>query len=235
LFRINHRNPRRTDVMFVTPGTNPDVGQKLTRAAAERVARNWPVLLLNGVLLIVAGILIFSIDWTVSELATFIGVLFILEGVVEALTTGIDARARRANVLLGLLSIATGVAIIVWPGPGVLAVGIFLGAWLIVAGTVSVAGAFAARRLLPDWWLLLLLGVLEIPLGVLALAAPGAALAALVTVAGIWAVAIGVMRVVIAFQVKRLPAEVDSAFTAARNGAVTQNGASRTPTPARPS
>ena len=104
-----------------------------------------------------------------------------------------------------------------------LAVAIFLGAWLIVSGTIGIAGAFAARRLLPDWWLLLILGLVEIPLGVLALAAPGATLAALITVAGIWAVVIGVMRIVIAFQLKRLPADVDEAFSAARNGAVTHN------------
>ena len=209
--------------MFVTPGTTPDIGHTLTRTAAERVARNWSLLLLDGALLVVAGFLIFSIEWTVGELATFIGALFIFEGVVETLTTGIDARARRANVIAGLLSIAAGVAIIVWPGPGVLAVAIFLGAWLIVSGTLGIAAAFAARRLLPDWWLLLILGVVEIPLGVLALAAPGATLAALITVAGIWAVAIGVLRIIIAFQLKRLPADVDEAFSAAGNGAVTRN------------
>jgi uncharacterized membrane protein HdeD (DUF308 family) len=211
--------------MFVTPGSTPDIGHKLTRAAAERVARNWSLLLLNGALLVVAGTLIFSIDWTVRELATFIGALFILQGVVEALTTGIDARARRANVLAGLRSIAGGIVIIAWPGPGVLAVAIFLGAWLIVSGTVTMTAAFAARRLLPDWWLLLILGVLEIPLGVLALAAPGATLAALVTVAGIWAVAIGVMRIVIALELKRLPKDVDDAFSAQDNRTARQNGA----------
>ena len=208
--------------MFVLPGTTPDIGHKLTRAAAEKVARNWPMLLLDGVLLVVAGILVFSIDWTVRDLATFIGALFVFQGAVEALTTGIDARVRRANVVVGLLSIAAGVVIIVWPGPGVLAVAIILGSWLIVSGAVGIAGAFAARPLLRDWWLVLILGLLEIALGVLALAAPGATLAALITVAGIWAVAIGVMRVVIAFQVKRLPEDVDEAFAASTNGAVTQ-------------
>ena len=89
--------------------------------------------------------------------------------------------------------------------------GIFLGCWLIVIGTITISGAFAARRVLPDWWLLLLLGLAEVPLGVLALAAPGATLAALVTVAGIWAVVIGVMRIVLAFEVRRLPEDVDEA------------------------
>jgi uncharacterized membrane protein HdeD (DUF308 family) len=217
--------------LFVAPGTMP-FGYKLTRDAAQQVARNWWVLLLNGALLFVAGVLIFSIDWTVRELATFMGALFIFQGLTEALTTGIDARVRQANVIAGLLSIAAGILILVWPSPGLLAVAIVLGAWLIVMGTFAISGAVAARDVLPDWWLLLIIGLLEIPLGVLALANPGATLAALITVAGIWAVAIGVMRVVLAFEVKRLPTYVDQAWASpSTNGVATD--APPQPAPAR--
>ena len=218
--------------MFVAPGTVP-FGYKLTRDAAQQIARNWWVLLLNGALLVVAGFLIFSIHWTVRDLATFLGALFIFQGIAEALTTGIDARVRRANVITGLLSIATGVLIIVWPKPGLLAVAIVLGAWLIVMGTLAIAGAFAAREFLPNWWLLLIVGLLEIPLGVLALANPGATLAALITVAGIWAITFGVMRIVLAFEVKRLPSTVDKAFAApAPNGVAHEAKPKQPATPA---
>jgi uncharacterized membrane protein HdeD (DUF308 family) len=199
--------------MFAAPGTVP-IGYKLTREAAQQVARNWWLLLLNGALLIVAGFLIFSIDWSIRSLATFIGVVFIIQGVADALTTGIDARVRRANVVTGLLAIAAGVVVIVWPGPGLVALGIILGAFLIVTGTIAIVGSFEVRKIIPDWWLLLLLGVAEVALGVLALANPGATLAAIITVGGIWAVAIGVMRIVLAFEVRRLPAEVDKAWEA---------------------
>src|SRR5689334_6585555 len=128
--------------MFVAPGRAPRFGYTLTRDAAAQVARNWWVLLFNGALLVVAGVLIFSIHWTVGSLATFVGLLFIFQGVTYALTTGIDARVRRTNVLTGLLSIAAGVAIIAWPAPGIVAVAIFLGAWLIVMGTLAITGAF---------------------------------------------------------------------------------------------
>jgi uncharacterized membrane protein HdeD (DUF308 family) len=205
--------------MFIAPG-DTSAGATLTRAAATEVARNWWLLLFNGALLIVSGFLIFSIDWTIRELATFIGALFIFEGLATALTTGLGDRIRQTNVITGLLSIVTGVVIIAWPGPGLVAVAIFLGAWLIVSGTLAISGAFSLRQVLPGWWLLLVIGLLEVPLGVLALADPGATLAALVTVAGIWAVAIGVMRVVLAFEVKRLPDELDAATAEARaNGA----------------
>ncbi|HUA03765.1 MAG TPA: DUF308 domain-containing protein [Solirubrobacteraceae bacterium] len=184
------------------------------------MASNWWRFLLNGLLLIVAGVLIFSIDWSLRSLATFLGALFILEGVTTALTAGIDERVRRLNVITGLLSIAVGVAIIVWPAPGIVAVAIFLGAWLIVMGTLTISAAFAARKIMPNWWLLLITGLLEVPLGVLALADPGATLAAFITVGGIWAVAVGVTRVVLSFEIKRLPKTVDEAFgEPARNGA----------------
>jgi uncharacterized membrane protein HdeD (DUF308 family) len=177
-------------------------------------------------------VLIFSIDWTIRELATFIGALFVFQGLSQALTSGIDRRVRQTNVLSGLLAAAAGVAIIVWPGPGLTAVAIFLGAWLIVSGTLAILGAFAARRLVPQWWLLLILGLLEIPLGVLALANPGATLAALITVAGIWAIAVGAMRVVLSFELKRLPQDVDEAWAAGRPEGATHNGqADPTPEP----
>jgi uncharacterized membrane protein HdeD (DUF308 family) len=200
--------------MFVAPGSTPELGYRLTRDVAERVARNWWLLLLDGILLVVAGVLIFNIDWTVRSLAAFIGAVFIVQGAVSALTSGIDDRVRRANVVSGLLSIATGVLIIVWPSPGIVAVAIILGAWLIVGGTVTVSGALAARRFLPNWYRLLALGALEIPLGVLALANPGSTLAALITVAAIWGIVIGVMTIVLAFEVKGLPADVDKQFSA---------------------
>jgi uncharacterized membrane protein HdeD (DUF308 family) len=213
--------------MFVAPGTK--IGQKLSRDAAEKIASNWWVLLLNGLVLIVAGVLIFSIDWSIRSLSTFIGALFIFQGISWALTTGIEARVRQANVVTGLLSIAAGIAIIVWPTPGLIVVAIFLGSWLIVLGTLTISGAFAARRVMPGWWMLLILGLLEIPLGVLALADPGATLAALITVGGIWAVAIGATRIVLAFEIRHLPDDVDKLWAADRSGDRTASSATTPP------
>ena len=198
--------------MFVTPASFEGFGHELTRDAAERLARNWTSLLFSGLVLVVAGVLIWSIDWSVRSLSTFIGALFIFEGFWVTLTAGIDNRV--ANFLTGLLSVATGIVIIAWPKPSLIVLGIFLGSWLIVVGTISISGAFAARRVLPNWWLLLLLGLAEVPLGVLALANPGATLAALITVGGIWAVVIGAMRIVLAFELRHLPDDVDAAMKA---------------------
>ncbi len=211
--------------MFVTPASFTGFGRRLTHDAAERLARNWTTLLLNGIVLVIAGVLIFSIDWSVRSLSTFLGTLFILEGVWAIFTIGIDN--RMANRVTGLLSAAAGVAIIAWPSPSLIVLGTFVGAWLIVLGTITISGAFAARRILPDWWLLLLLGLAEVPLGVLALANPGTTLAAIITVGGIWGVVVGATRIVYAFELRRLPEAVDRAF--ADHGA---NGATQPYAPA---
>ncbi len=192
--------------------TPPSIGYPLTRNIAERLSRYWWFALLNGLALIVAGVLIFSIDWDRDSLSAFIGALFILEGVAGALSDGVDRTTRRTNVVAGLASIAAGVAIIVWPSPGLVAVAVFLGSWLLVTGTVTITVAFTARGVLPYWWMGLLVGLLEIPLGVLALANPGATLAAIITVGGIWAVSVGVLRVVLSFEIKRLPHHVDETY-----------------------
>jgi uncharacterized membrane protein HdeD (DUF308 family) len=74
--------------MFVTPGTLPDFAHKLSREAAESIARNWWKLLVSGLLLIVAGVLLLTISWTVDGVAVFIDALFIVEGIMFAVTTG---------------------------------------------------------------------------------------------------------------------------------------------------
>src|SRR6187397_2707672 len=141
--------------MLVTPASFDKLGRELTHDAAERLARNWTTLLLNGLVLVVAGVLIWSIDWSVRSLSTFIGALFIFEGLWLMLTSGIDGRT--SNFVAGLASIAAGIAIIVWPSPGLIVLGIFLGSWLIVVGTMTIAGSFAARDIVPGWWLGLIL------------------------------------------------------------------------------
>src|SRR4026209_2009600 len=109
--------------MFVTPASFDGFGDRLTRDAAEQLARNWTGLLLNGLVLIVAGVLIWSIDWSVRSLSTFIGALFIVEGLWVMLSAGIAARA--ANFVTGLLSAAAGIVIIAWPKPSLIVLGIF--------------------------------------------------------------------------------------------------------------
>jgi membrane protein HdeD len=141
-----------------------------------------------------------------------------MQGISTAFARGLDRSAEAINVVAAVLSMAAGVAIVTWPLLGLVAVAVSLGAWLVMMGTMTLTGAFAARDVIQEWWLWLILGLLEIPLGVFALADPGATLATLISVGGTWAVAVGVMHVVIAFQLKRLPDPIDALATTVRSG-----------------
>ena len=81
--------------------TPPPISYGLSRSVAERLSRYWWLVLLNGLALIVAGVLIFSIDWDRDSLAAFIGALFIFEGAVGAMSDGVDRTTRRTNVSPG--------------------------------------------------------------------------------------------------------------------------------------
>jgi uncharacterized membrane protein HdeD (DUF308 family) len=170
---------------------------------AEQVASSWWVFLLAGVISVVFGALILAIDWTVNGLAAFVGTLFIIQGAAYLITKPLDGGTRSTNVIAGLLGIAAGIALLVWPGRGLYVLAVFIGAWIIVSGVMHIVGALANRQA-PHWWLVLILGVIETPLGIWAIRRPGITLAILITLIGAWAIVMGIWEIVIAFEVRKL-------------------------------
>lgn len=170
---------------------------------AEQVASSWWVFLLAGVISLVFGLLILSIDWTLNGLAAFVATLFIIQGAAYLITRPLDGGTRTTNVIAGLLGIAAGIALLVWPSRGLYVVAVFIGAWIVVSGVMHIVGALANRQA-PHWWLVLILGVIETPLGIWAIRRPGITLAILITLIGAWAIVMGIWEIVIALEVRKL-------------------------------
>jgi uncharacterized membrane protein HdeD (DUF308 family) len=173
------------------------------QADAEGVARYWPFLLLGGLISIVFGALILSIEWSVESLGTFIGVMYILQGLSLALTRPLDGSGRGANLAGGALAAAAGIALIVWPDKGIVVVGVFVGVFVVSYGLLHIVGSLANRQV-PYWWLMLVLGLIEVPIGIWALRRPGLTIAVIVTLVGAWAVVYGIWQCVMAFEVRNL-------------------------------
>jgi uncharacterized membrane protein HdeD (DUF308 family) len=173
-------------------------------AEAEEVAKSWWLFLVSGIVSLVFGALILSIDWSVDGLAAFVGTLFIIQGAAYLITRPLDGGTRSTNVIAGLLGVAAGIALLVWPGRGLYTLAVFVGIWVVTSGVLHVVGAFVNRHA-PHWWLVLAIGLVEIPIGVWALRRPGLTLAVLVTLAGAWAIAAGAWQCLIAFEVRNLP------------------------------
>jgi len=180
-------------------------GAQLDRETAQRLSSGWWILLLAGVVSVVAGILILTIEWTVEDLALFVSILFVVRGVFTLATLPVDGSDRTWNVFTGVLEIIVGIAFLAWPEPTLLTLAIFIGAWVVVSGMFAIVGAIANRHEFSLWWIFLIVGVIEVPLGIVLLNRPALTLAIAIAMVGIWAILVGALQIVSAFEVKDLP------------------------------
>ncbi len=169
------------------------------------VLRGWWVLLLSGIASIVAGGIILSIDWTLADLAVFIGIFLICRGVFTTwFGVPIDGSARGWSIALGLLETVVGVAVLAWPSPTLYVVAFWIGWYVLFIGIVTIAGAISGRNVLPYWGFLLALGIIEELLAFWLLARPHLTLVVAVLSVGLWSVILGIAQIILAFDIKRL-------------------------------
>ena len=174
------------------------------RADADEASRHWGIFLFAGFSSLVFGVLILTVDWSVDSLGTFVGVLFILQGLALAVTPSLDGSGRSSNLGAGVIAAIAGVALVAWPGKGLQTVGIFIGIFVLSLGLLHIVGAISNRHV-PNWWHMLVLGLVEVPIGVWAMRRPGQTIVLLVTLTGAWAIVSGIYQVLTAFELKKLP------------------------------
>jgi uncharacterized membrane protein HdeD (DUF308 family) len=189
--------------------TNPFDVKAWTRAQVEQVSRGWWVLLVSGFISAVAGGIIIFNDWTVSDLAVFIGFLLIFRGIFTTLSIPIDGSARTWSVVLGLIEIGVGVAVFAWPGQTLLVVAAFIGWYLLFGGIMAIVGSLSGRRVIPYWGVILALGIIEVGVAFYLLDRPGVTLVAAVLAIGLMALFYGVIEIILAFEVKHLASRFD--------------------------
>jgi uncharacterized membrane protein HdeD (DUF308 family) len=191
--------------------TNPFSSGSWTRDQIDNVSRNWWVLLVTGILGVVAGGIILFTDWSVSDLAAFIGAVLLLRGIFTMFSVPLDGSGRGWAVVMGLVEALVGLAVWVWPGPTLLVVAFFIGWFVLFSGIMTIAGSISARSVLPYWGLMLAFGGLETLLSFWLLARPGLTLVAAVLAVGFWSLFYGVVEIVLAFETKNLSARADNA------------------------
>jgi uncharacterized membrane protein HdeD (DUF308 family) len=100
-------------------------------------------------------------------------------------------------VLLGVICVATGIAAIVWPDITLLALGLIFGIYLLFAAVMEIIDAIVGPP--GGRALSAILGVIALIAGLICIRRPGESLLAIVIVVGIYLVASGVIRIVLAF------------------------------------
>jgi uncharacterized membrane protein HdeD (DUF308 family) len=117
---------------------------------------------------------------------------------------GTVKQSRGWLVLSSLLSIGVGVAVLVWPNIGALALLYVIGAYAVALGIITVGGAFWLPIDGGDKALLLLSGLVSILFGIVMFAEPGDGALVLLALIAAFALVRGISELVVAIGGKRL-------------------------------
>jgi uncharacterized membrane protein HdeD (DUF308 family) len=181
----------------------------VSRDAMRGVARSWWLFLVPGILWILFGM--FALSYNVGSLlalAIFAGVTCVMTGITQVLAAGRVDSSRWLHLLGGSLSLLAGFVALIWPGATLLVLSVILAWFLVFKGIVDTVGALASIGR-PWWWVSLILGILELLLGIWAAGYPGHSLFVFVNLVGIYAVFYGVTELFAAFDLRGLDQRID--------------------------
>lgn len=188
-------------------GTSPAATPPMLRrdAMSTALARNWWLVALRGAFAILFGIVAFvSPLATLLTLAVFFAAYMLIDG-ITAIAAAVRAaeRHRRWGLLLleGLLDILVAVAAFVLPGSAILAFVYLVAAWALLSGGLMIAAAFGLHGHYGRWWLVLG-GLVSLVFGVAVLLNPAVSAIVLTYWLGGYAVAFGVMLVILGLRLR---------------------------------
>jgi len=163
---------------------------QLQRALAQSIREHWVLFLIEGIVLVVLGLLAIIIPPIGTIAVTiFLGWLFLISGVVGLVTT---FWARHApgfwwSLLSAVLAIAAGIVLLAWPISGAVSLTLLLIVFFTIEGVLSIMYALEHKKELSGrWGWMLTSGIIDLVLAAIILAGlPGTAAWALGLLVGI--------------------------------------------------
>jgi uncharacterized membrane protein HdeD (DUF308 family) len=169
------------------------------------LAEDWWALALRGVLAVIVGLIaLFFPGVTLTAFVLLFAAYMLVDGIF-ALIAGLRAASRHERswplFLEAAADIVAGVIAFFWPAITLLVLVFLVGFWAIFSGVMMIAAAIrpAGRR----EWLLALGGLLSVIFGILVLIAPITGAVVLALWFGAYAVAFGIVLLILAFRLRR--------------------------------
>jgi uncharacterized membrane protein HdeD (DUF308 family) len=169
-----------------------DIGgiDRVQQAVAQAVREHWELFLVEGIVLVVLGVLAILVPMVATIAVTIlIGWLFLISGVVGLITT---LRMRNApafwwSMLSAVLGIVAGIILLGWPVFGAVSLTLLLTVFFTIEGVASIMYALEHRKELSGHWeWMLVSGVVDLILAFIILTGlPGTAVWALGLLVGI--------------------------------------------------
>jgi uncharacterized membrane protein HdeD (DUF308 family) len=114
-------------------------------------------------------------------------------------------------VLHGVLAIAAGVVVFVWPVITAVVLLLVVAAWAVVIGVLQIIAAIRLRREIANEWFLALGGAIALLFGIYVFVNPGAGAVAVVWLIGLEAVIFGVALIAAGFRLRAHRTEAEPA------------------------
>jgi uncharacterized membrane protein HdeD (DUF308 family) len=186
------------------------IGSGTTPLVAQGVRRYWWLFLIRGLVGFAIGVFaLVDPAATLAAVVLVIGAYLFIDGVI-ALVKAVQVFRSDAHwwvlLLEGILGIAAGLVIFLWPGLSLVSLALLVGYWAIVSGVFAIAGALRIRTHVPGEWLYLLFGVVSVVFGLVVLFSPAAGLVYIVFMISIYGFVMGVTMIALAFRARSLPA-----------------------------
>lgn len=179
------------------------------------LSRGWWMLLLRGLVAIGFGIL----TWmqpaiSLAALVLLFGAFSLADGVL-GVWTAISGRKEHEHwgllLLGGLVGIGVGLLTLFAPGLTALALLFYIAIWAIATGVLQIAAAIRLRKEIEGEWMLILGGIASVAFGLLLMSRPGEGALAVLWLIAAFAVAFGLLLVMLAFRVRGLASKVKAA------------------------
>jgi uncharacterized membrane protein HdeD (DUF308 family) len=175
------------------------------RSRSAVLAENWWAVAFRGLAAIIFGLLaLFMPVATILSLLLFFAAFAIFNGIfgiVSAIRAATKSERWGSLLLEGLVSIAGGVIIVLWPGITVDALVILIAAWALLAGCFTVAAGLRLDIDHGKWWLIFS-GAAQVVFGALLILAPFLGAVVVTWWLGAFALVFGVAQFLLALKLR---------------------------------
>lgn len=172
-----------------------------------QIGRSWTMWLWRGIVALIFGLLaLFSPFATLASLVLLAAAFIFVDGIFAffSLFSQRGSPFWSTSLLEALAGVLVGLALLLWPGIGLLTFLYLVAGWAIFSGIFEIASAIRLRKVIEREWALGLAGLASIVFGVAVLAYPGLGLIAMSWMLGGYAIIFGVLMINTSINVRRV-------------------------------
>lgn len=174
-------------------------------------------IIISSVIAFIIGLVMAIVpDISIQAIGITIGIYIIIHGIM---LIALDFMAHNIyipfyGIMSGILSIIVGIILVAMPNVLSTIFAVALGIWIILSSVNIISIAIAVRKGVSNWYLWLLLGIVDLVAGIIILFNPFASALSIVVLGGIIIMVHSVVSIVSMIMVRKDAKEVASAFEA---------------------